>query len=431
MKRQVLFTILLLMSLSAFSHDIEVANADGVMIYYNYSDDGNVLAVTYRGTAYSSYSGEYAGSIAIPETVNYNNVTYSVTSISNYAFCNCSGLISIEIPQSVKSIGESTFSGCSNLISITIPNHLKSIGAWAFSGCSDLTSINIPNSVTSIGSGAFYDCSGLTSVTIPSNVTEIGYWAFSDCSGLTSINIPNSVTIIGNYAFSGCSGLTTIEIPNSVTSIGEEAFYQCTGLTSVKIPQSVTSIGGYAFYQCSGLTSVTIPNSVESIGGKAFDGADISTIISQIEKPFTIEGKTSNLPTFSQNTFNNATLYVPKGTIEKYKATEGWKEFLFIEEGPEKCATPTISIKDGKPSFSCDTEGVTYCCQVTFETEGNDDNLPVKYTVSVYAKKDGYENSKTVTKEIVIKEMKGDMNGDGVLSVTDVGMLITKILSGE
>ena len=90
------------------------------------------------------------------------------------------------------------------------------------------------------------------------------------------------------------------------------------------------------FCTCSGLTSVTIGNSVTSIGEWAFNGVDIPTVVSLIENPFTITGKTSGYSTFSQNTFNNATLYVPKGTIDKYKATDGWKDFLFIEEG-----TPT------------------------------------------------------------------------------------------
>ena len=70
-----------------------------------------------------------------------------------------------------------------------------------------------------------------------------------------------------------------------------------------------------------------------SIGDRAFDRADIPTVISLIENPFTITGKTSSKRTFTQNTFLNATLYVPKGTIEKYKATDGWKDFAHIVEG--------------------------------------------------------------------------------------------------
>ena len=164
-------------------------------------------------------------------------------------------------------------------------------------------------------------------------VTSIGSWAFEDCSGLTSVTIPNSVTSIGESAFYYCSSLTSVTIPNSVTSIGNFAFYYCKGLTSVTIPNSVTSIGKYAFANCSGLTSVTIGSGVTSIGYRAFDGVDIPTVISLIENPFKITGKTSDSRTFSQNTFNNATLYVPVGTIDKYKATNGWKDFAYIVEG--------------------------------------------------------------------------------------------------
>ena len=282
---------MILLPLVASAHDIEVQNADDVTIYYNYINDGTELEVTFRGDSPYYYTNEYQGNVVIPEEVTFMNRTRKVTSIGVCAFFRCSGL----------------------------------------------TSVTIPNSVTSIGNDAFYGCSGLTSVTIPNSVTSIGEYAFYECYGLTSVTIGTSVTSIGDYAFCYCSGLTSVTIGNSVTSIGEYAFCNCSGLTSVTIPNSVTSIGGYAFQYCSKLTSVTIGSGVTSIGYAAFSGADIPTVISLIENPFEITGKTSDYyRTFSQNTFNKATLYVPKGTIDKYKATDGWKDFLFIEEG-----TPT------------------------------------------------------------------------------------------
>ena len=56
-----------------------------------------------------------------------------------------------------------------------------------YSGCSGLTSVDIPNSVKSIWQYAFYECSGLTSVTIGNSVKNISDFAFSGCIGLTSI----------------------------------------------------------------------------------------------------------------------------------------------------------------------------------------------------------------------------------------------------
>ena len=315
---------------------------------------------------------------------------------------------------------------------------MTSIGHSAFQYCSGLTSVTIPNSVTSIGKYAFEGCSGLTSVTIPNSVTSIGECAFSGCSGLTSITIPNSVTSIGYYAFADCSGLTSITIPNSVTSIGYAAFSGCSGLTSVTIPNSVTSIGKYAFADCSGLTSVTIGSGVTSIGNNAFDGVDISTVISLIENPFTIIGKTSDSRTFSQNTFNNATLYVPKGTIDKYKATDGWKDFLFIEEGAgggdtpttQKCEKPTISYENGKLTFSSATDDAT--CQYTIaDTDikagsGNEVQLGVTYNISVYATKSGYDNSETATATLCWIDQQPKTEGitNGIANIPAQAVLI-------
>ena len=298
MKRLVLFTLLtMLMSLSAFSHDIEVKNADGVTIYYNYSSDGTELEVTFRGSSYDSYSNEYQGNVVIPASVTYTGKTYPVTSIGALAFCECS-----------------------RLTSVTIPNSVTSIGYRAFYGCSGLTSVTIGDSVTSIGGGAFEYCSGLTSVTIPNSVTSIGRYAFNECKSLTSISVES-----GNKKYDSRNNCNAIIETASNTLIAS-----CKNTT---IPNSVTSIGGSAFYLCSGLTSVTIGSGVVSIGYSAFDGADISTVISLIENPFKIEGNTyAEYRNFSQNTFNNATLYVPKGTIEKYKSTKGWKDFAKIEE---------------------------------------------------------------------------------------------------
>lgn len=196
----------------------------------------------------------------------------------------------------------------------------------------------------------FMNCSNLNSISIGDGIMSIGKVAFSGCKSLSSIAIPNSVTSIGDYAFRWCYSLTSVAIPNSVTSIGEFAFYECKGLTSVIIGNNVTSIGNSAFRGCSGLTSIIIPNSVSSIGNEAFQGYELLEVISKIKNPFII-----NTNTFSHNTFNNATLYVPAGTIAKYKATESWNNFVFIKEENADKYKLTYLV-DNEEYKSCDLE---------------------------------------------------------------------------
>ncbi|UKK48277.1 leucine-rich repeat domain-containing protein [Prevotella sp. E9-3] len=404
MKQLYLKTMLLLMmcmvGTTAFAYDCEV---DG--IYYNLNNEKMTAEVTYKDYDYNSYSGNKT----IPESITYSGQTYSVTSIGERAFSGCSGLTSITIPNSVTSIGERAFWYCSGLTSITIPNSVTSIGKSAFAGCSSLESMIvesgntvydsrdncnaiiktadnelllgcknsiIPNNVTSIGIGAFSYCEGLTSVTIPNSVTSIRDYAFTECSGLTSITIPNSVTSIGIGAFSYCDGLTSVTIPNSltsieprvfkgcyrltsitipdsVTSIGMEAFFNCSGLTSITIGNSVTSIGDDAFLGCSSLTSVTIPNSVTIIGYQAFFNCrSLKSVTAHMENPCYISESVflinkGDLPPYY--IYTTTTLYVPEGSEELYRNTNGWKLFQKIEKttsittAKREAATPAVN----------------------------------------------------------------------------------------
>ena len=89
MKKQLLLFAMILLPLVTSAHDIEVKNADGVTIYYNYINNGTELEVTFRGSKYDSYSNEYQSNVAIPEEVTYMNRTRKVTSIGSNAFYDC------------------------------------------------------------------------------------------------------------------------------------------------------------------------------------------------------------------------------------------------------------------------------------------------------------------------------------------------------
>ena len=240
----------------------------------------------------------------------------SVTNIATYAFRDCTGLTSIDVPGSVISIGEGAFSDCTGLTSITVPfvgsgdssnTHFGYIfGALSYSNNSRYVPSSLKEVVItggiSIGSNAFYDCSGLTSITIPDSVSSMGDYAFSYCSGLTSITIPDSVTSIENGAFEGCSGVISITIPNSVTSIGSSAFYGCSGLTSITIPDSVTSIGQSAFSGCSGLTSINVEsaNSVyHSTGNCLIETASKTLILGCQNSVIPDDGSVTNIATYA------------------------------------------------------------------------------------------------------------------------------------
>ncbi len=126
---------------TASAYDIEVPNADGVMIYYVWQNDGTELAVSYGGKNVIMGKNNYAGDVVIPESVVYEGNTYPVTGIASSAFSECPALTSVTVPNSVTTIEESAFKQCVRLTSITLGSSVESVETFAFSGCNNLKSL--------------------------------------------------------------------------------------------------------------------------------------------------------------------------------------------------------------------------------------------------------------------------------------------------
>lgn len=173
---------------------------------------------TYNQKIIPDSNSQWNSDIISNENVNGHGVirfSTAITRIPNSAFTQCSGLVSISLPNSVLSIGSGAFTTCSSLQEISIPTSVTSIESYAFANCTQLSSIILPPDLTAISSSLFTHCFALESVTIPNDVTSIGQEAFENCRSLVSLTIPDGVTTIGYYPFDGCTSLKKVTFLSS------------------------------------------------------------------------------------------------------------------------------------------------------------------------------------------------------------------------
>lgn len=195
----------------------------------------------------------------------------------------------------------------------------------------------------------FLDFVLLETAKLPNGFTRIGYRAFENCRMLQEFTIPASVTEIDDSAFENCRSLSAVHFGGSTEEqaddpatsqcalqrIGNWAFYNCHQLQELNIPEGVTEIGDAAFYGCTYLEDLVLPSSLQTIGDNCFSlCSKLGRIIVNAAVPPVIEAKTF------YEVDRSIPVYVPKGSLEAYKADTYWSEFRLLDDDPATVISP-------------------------------------------------------------------------------------------
>lgn len=311
----------------------------------------------------------------------------SLKTIEEEAFAKCNNLTKVVIGDLVENIKNRAFAECNKLTTLTIGSSVKRIESNVFADCGAIDSIVVlAQTPPDLGYEAFASIVyASASLTVPTGSEDAyknaegwknfykeyhndeGIWydeltdtevtVMAVSSGTSEVVIPSETTIdgvtytvttIGKAAFKNCNEVKSVEIPASVTEICETAFQGCSELTEVTIGEissqgrknikrravrnTDVTIGSYAFEYCKKLTTLVLGENVTSIGTNTFrECPALVSVTCHAQTPPTLsEGS------FDAETYKKATLTVPDGCKDAYKAAEYWKEFyamFFVVDG--------------------------------------------------------------------------------------------------
>lgn len=257
-----------------------------LMLQPNFKGADITLPATVTSIATRAFEGN-----TILRTIDLGNVQ----TVGNYAFLNCTNLVTVNGSENIVNLGSSSFNGCTSLKAFTIGAGCTADAAAiakALGGCTALQSFEVEegNPNCRAEDGVLFNKEGTTLVSYM-------------CDNKTEYSVPAGVTTIANGAFNNVgSTLTDLTIGNDVTTIGSELFLRngASSLEHLTLGSKVESIGNSAFYYCANIRTV------------ACDALTPPTIPSQW--------------VFSYGTCNNAELIVPEEATDAYMNANGWKE---------------------------------------------------------------------------------------------------------
>lgn len=321
---------------------------------------------------YSSIEGvlfNKAGDELLAYPVSRPNPDYfvpnSVTRIADNAFGRSRKLQSVTVAKDVEHIGTGAFNNCRNLKSVIIKGEPE-IGLNAFIGCPDITSV-ASLSANPVNMQIY----GEPQAILVGSDEIISYYN-NEVTKTFNSELGRKVSLIKGSSFDWTCRLSTTSVqagkyrvkigilpspqglPNNIhpiisTGNGNQL------LDSIRIDTVIDSRGrkrpvvSNAAYQndISGYDLVTIADTLVIPEGSGTIYIAIQSLVYEqtceqyssqllLDAVF-FEPLDEDIPEqryagpFTESVFNNATLYVPDGTVEAYRNAEGWKLFKNIE----------------------------------------------------------------------------------------------------
>ena len=293
MKKQIVSVIALLTVVTeAMAFDNSSFEKDG--LYYNVLSDGKTLEV-----AKPLNPSDYHGDIAIPETVEHEGKTYTVTAIESRAFFRNMELTSLKIPQTMRTIGEDAFWDCDSLKTVDI----GSLSNW----CT-------------------IDFQGDLWFSNPISRVELEH-LLVDGEEITDLVIPDDVEEISRNAFYWCPPIQSLEIPGTVKTIGEDAFHRCYNLRKVVLHEGIEYVkkGGLANMRAP---TISIPMSVTRMDKNALNYKNTESWLRNV---CLLNPRPDAITLTDDIGLESTLISVPTGALDAYKNHNYWGQFSIVE----------------------------------------------------------------------------------------------------
>ena len=380
-------------------------------------------------------NGEEIRDLVIPE---------GIERLRDYACAYCNSLRSVTIPD-MKAIGEHAFTSCSNLSRLNI-GRVDSICNLAFSDCWALREVH----ATSLEAwcNIEFDCSGyygiytqplyiyrrfyigdeeIHDLSIPDEIRSLNLYAFAGCQSFTSLDLTGRTQgeriHLGSYSFYDCTQLKTAHIDHAIIS---NAFEGCTSLEEVTIGDDMGGLGSYAFLNCTALKTVKIGDGIienqdgyeyntglYQIGDNAFSGCtNLTTVVigacvqsiynnafKQCNKIKTLECHAIVPPAINDANAFTTTCYQNANLFVPRESIEAYQTAECWKDFSHIYAMESIGDANGDGRLSI-----------------NDVTLLISSMLS--------NNTSSLEAALV------DVNGDGIINISDVTALINKLLTG-